>query len=214
MTGMKKVVVYGASGHGKVVADIVLGCKDLYLEGFVDDNDEKRSTTLLGLPVFGDGVWLHNQAKGMELCVALGVGDNAARQRIGERCWNWGIEVLTLVHPTASVSGLATLGPGTVVMAQAAINACALTGSGVIVNTGAVVEHDVKLGEFSHVSPNAAMAGASTLGRLSHLGIGANVIECVNIGSNTIVGAGAVVTRDVPDNAVAFGIPARVSRSR
>jgi sugar O-acyltransferase (sialic acid O-acetyltransferase NeuD family) len=213
MTNMQKVFVYGASGHGKVVADILLACKDSRLAGFVDDRVELQSTSVLGLPVLGDGRWLQQEAGRMRIAVALGVGDNCARQRVAEKCLGWGLELVTLVHPTAIVSESAQLGPGTVVMAQAVVNPAAVTGSGVIVNTGAVVEHDVEIGEFAHVSPNAAMGGTSRLGKFSHLGIGAVVIQCVSIGVHTIVGAGAVVTRDIPDGVVAFGVPAQIHRT-
>jgi sugar O-acyltransferase (sialic acid O-acetyltransferase NeuD family) len=210
---MQKVVVYGASGHGKVVGDILLARKDPSFAGFVDDSPELQGSRVLGLPVLGDGYWLQREAGKMKVVVALGVGDNFARQRLVEKCRVWGTELATLLHPTASVSDSARLGPGTVVMAQAAINPNAKIGNGVIVNTGAVVEHDVEIGDFAHVSPSAAMAGASCLGMLSQLGIGAVVIQCVRIGAKTIVGAGAVVVRDIPDRVVAFGIPARICRT-
>ncbi len=213
MTNVQKVFVYGASGHGKVVADILFARKDLRLAGFVDDQPELQSTSVLSLPVCGDGRWLQQEASKMPIAVALGIGDNLARQRVAQKCFDWGVELVTLVHPTATVSESAQLGLGTVVMAQAVINPDASTGTGVIVNTGAVVEHDVKIGDFAHVSPNAAMGGTSRLGKFSHLGIGAVVIQGVSIGVRTIVGAGAVVTKDIPDRVVAFGVPARIHRS-
>jgi sugar O-acyltransferase (sialic acid O-acetyltransferase NeuD family) len=209
----QKVYVYGASGHGKVVADILLASKDSRLAGFVDDRAELRSTRVLGLPVFDIGHCLQEEAGSLRVAVALGVGNNYARQRVAEKCLAWGMELVTLVHPAAKVSESARLGLGTVVMAQAVINPDAAIASGVIVNTAAVVEHDVSIGEYAHVSPNAAMGGASKLGKFSQLGMGAVVIQCVSIGSHTIVGAGAVVVRDLPDKVVAFGIPAQVHRA-
>jgi sugar O-acyltransferase (sialic acid O-acetyltransferase NeuD family) len=209
----QKVYVYGASGHGKVVADILLACEDPRLAGFVDDRAELRSTRVLGLPVLGDGQCLLEEAGVMRIAVALGIGDNYARQRIAENCLAWGVELVTLVHPAAKVSKSARLGPGTVVMAQAVINPEAVIGSGVIVNTAAVVEHDVEIGEYAHVCPNAAMGGASRLGKLSQLGMGAVIIQCVSVGSHTIIGAGAVVVRDLPDRVVAFGVPAHIHRA-
>jgi sugar O-acyltransferase (sialic acid O-acetyltransferase NeuD family) len=209
----QKVYVYGASGHGKVVADILLACEDPRLAGFVDDRAELRSTRVLGLPVFDVGYWLQEEAEKMHVAVALGVGNNYARQRVAEKCLAWGVELVTLVHPAAKVSKSARLGPGTVVMAQAVINPEAVIGSGVIVNTAAVVEHDVEIGEYAHACPNAAMGGASRLGKLSQLGMGAVIIQCVSVGSHTIIGAGAVVVRDLPDSVVAFGAPAHVHRT-
>jgi len=209
----QKVFVYGARGHGKVVADILLACKDTRFAGFIDDDAELQGATIFGLPVCGNGQWLQEQAGRMRVAVALGIGDNFARQRVAEKCLAWDAELATVVHPTASVSASAQLGPGTVVMAQAAINPDARTGSGAIVNTAASVDHEVELGDFAHVAPNAAMGGASRLGLLSLIGMGAVVVQCVGIGARSIVGAGAVVTHDIPDGVVAFGVPARIRRN-
>ena len=210
---VQKIFVYGASGHGKVVGDILFACRNSAFVGFIDDRADLRDARVLGLPVFGDGQWLQKQTSHTSVGVVLGVGDNFVRRSLAEKCISWGTELITLVHPRASVSNSARLGRGTVVMAQAAINADAKIGTGAIVNTSAVVEHDVEIGDFANVSPNAVMGGASRLGDLSHLCIGASAIPCVSIGANTVVGAGSVVVRDIPDGVVAFGVPARVRRT-
>ena len=210
---MQRVFVYGASGHGKVVADILLACHHPNFIGFIDDRIDLRETMVLGLPVLGGGRWLQEEAGRTQVGVALGVGDNFVRRGLGEKCMQWGVELITAVHPTAVVSRSARVGSGTVVMAQAAINADARIGRGVIVNTLSVIEHDVEIGDFASVSPNASMGGASRLGPLSHLCLGASAIPGVNIGSGAIVGAGAVVVRNIPDGVVAFGVPARIRRT-
>lgn len=210
----RRIFVYGASGHGKVVADILLCRRDPGFAGFVDDSSKMHGRSLIGLPVFGDGNWLEQESKKGPVGVALGVGDNAIRKRLAMKCLEWGIELLTLVHPAASVSASAVLCPGVVVMAQAAINPQARIGRGAVINTGAVVEHDVEVGEFAHVAPRAALGGAARLGELSMLALGATVLHCVNVGANTTVGAGSVVTRDIPKDVVAYGTPARIIRDR
>ena len=212
MIPIPKVFVYGAGGHGKVVADILLARNESCFVGFIDDRPELQGSTVLGLPICGDGPWLQNEASRHRISVALGIGDNFARQRVAEASLACGAELLTLVHPTAAISTSACLGPGAVVMAQTAINPDAKIGSGAIVNTGASVDHDVAIEDFAHVGPKAAMGGASRLGRLSFLGIGAVMIHCVAVGARSIVGAGAVVVRDIPDDVVAIGVPARVHR--
>jgi UDP-N-acetylbacillosamine N-acetyltransferase len=208
----KRVFVYGASGHGKVVGDVLVSKGDIGFAGFVDDKEELQDTKVLGFPVFGNGEWLRQEALNSCVAIALGVGESRSRQWLMERCSHWGIETLTLVHPAATVARSALLGPGTVVMAGAIINAEAKVGAGVIVNTGAVVEHDTEIGDYAHVAPVAAMGGASRLGAFSHLGLGAVVLQCIQIGSRTIVGAGAVVVENLPDQVVAIGIPARIHR--
>ena len=206
----RQVFVYGAGGHGKVVADILLANGKENLVGFVDDRKEIHGTEVLGLPVLGDREWLRKRAQGSPIAVALGVGNNRSRQHVGSLCEAWGIETLTVIHPSAIIAPSAELGRGTVVMAGAAVNPDARTGRGAIVNTGAIVEHDVVIGDFAHVAPNAAMGGASRLGALSQLGLGAVVIQYIEIGCCTIIGAGAVVVRPIPNGVVAFGVPARI----
>jgi sugar O-acyltransferase (sialic acid O-acetyltransferase NeuD family) len=209
---IRKVFVYGAGGHGKVVADILLARKDPRLAGFIDDRPELQGSTVLGLPICGDEQWLQKEASEQRVAVALGIGDNPARQRVAQACLASGAELLTLVHPTASLSASVRLGPGAVVMAQAAINPDARIGAGAIVNTAASVDHDAEVGEFAHVGPKAAMGGASRLGSGSFLGIGAVIIHCAGVGARSIVGAGGVVVRDIPDGVIAIGVPARIHR--
>lgn len=208
----KRVFVYGASGHGKVVADILISKNDAEFVGFVDDREDLKGSEVMGFPVIGNGEWLRQEAAHSQVSVALGTGESQCRHLLARRCRQWQIEVLTAVHPAATVSRTARLGAGTVVMAGAVINPDARVGMGAIVNTGAVLEHDVEVGDYAHVAPNAVMGGASQLGNFSHLGLGAAVLQGIWIGSHTIIGAGAVVVRDLPDAVVAIGIPARIHR--
>ena len=209
---MQKTFVYGARGHGKVVADILLACNDATFAGFVDDSPGLQGTHVLGLPVLGNGRWLEEEIRKVRAIVALGVGDNYIRQQLAENCLAWGAELATLIHPAASVSSSAQLGAGTVVMAQAAVNPNARIGRGSIVNTGAIVEHDVVIGDYAHVAPNATMGGASSLGDYSFLALNAVVLQCVGIGSHSVIGAGSVAVRNIPDHVVAYGVPARIRR--
>jgi len=208
----KRIFVYGASGHGKVVADILISKGESGFAGFVDDREQLWDTRIMGFPVLGDGQWLRNETMHSRVAVALGVGANEPRHHISERCSRSEIEILTVVHPAAVISRTARLGRGAVVMAGAIINPDATVGVGAIVNSGAVIEHEAQIGEYSHVSPKAAMAGASRLGSFAHLGLGAVVLQSICIGSYTIVGAGAVVAKNLPDQVVAIGVPARIHR--
>jgi sugar O-acyltransferase (sialic acid O-acetyltransferase NeuD family) len=208
----RRIFVYGAGGHGKVVADILVCTNEGEFAGFVDDCGELWGRKVTGFPVLGGKEWLEREAGRERVGVALGVGNARERRKIAERCAQWGVEILTAVHPGATVSRTARLGCGSVAMAGAVINPDARIGAGAIVNSGAVVEHDVEIGDFAHVAPNAAMGGGARLGELSHLGMGAVVLETVRIGSRTVVGAGAVVVKDLPDGVVAMGVPARVHR--
>jgi sugar O-acyltransferase (sialic acid O-acetyltransferase NeuD family) len=204
-----KIFVYGAKGHGKVVADILLAGNH-EVTGFIDDDERLDGSTVLGLPVLGGETQLRSAADEGNTRIALGVGDNQIRQKLFVQCQSWGVEVISAIHPSAAVSKSAKVKQGTVVMAGAVINPCALIGLAVIVNSGSVIEHDVVVGDYAHVSPNAVMGGESELGPLSHLGLGAVILPRVVVGSRSVIGAGAVVTRNLPDNIVAVGVPARV----
>jgi len=207
-----RTFVYGASGHGKVVLDILVA-SGTEVVGFIDDG-RAPGTVVLGRPVAGGGDWLVAEAPRGDVAVALGIGDNAARQRVFERCRAAGATVISAVHPRAIVAASAQIGAGAVLMANAVVNPEAVVGTGAIVNTGAVVEHDCVVGDFAHLSPNAALGGAARLGELSHVGLCAAVLPCKSVGKRSIVGAGAVVARDLPDDVVAAGVPARIVRQR
>jgi sugar O-acyltransferase (sialic acid O-acetyltransferase NeuD family) len=204
------VIIYGASGHGKVVADILQAC-GTEIEGFVDD-DPHKSGEVFGLKVLGDAKYLVELAHRGPVAVALGIGDNLARRVIAERCVAANIRLLTAVHPSAAVAASATIGPGVVIMAHAVVNADALIQRGAIINTGAIVEHDCKIGDFAHLSPRVAIGGHVEIGELSWLGIGVAVIPKVKVGLGSIVGAGATVVNDVADWVVAIGTPAHMLR--
>ncbi len=199
--------MFGAGGHGQVVADAAR-CAGWTVLGFLDDQRPQGDDTLLG-PVLGGRGWCRGHR---EVAIALGIGSNAVRQQIAEELLLMGVSLATVVHPSAVVSRAAQLGPGVAVLALAVVNAGARVERGAIVNSAAVVEHDVVVGSFAHVSPNATLAGAARLGDLSQLGAGACALPGVSIGPRCIVGAGAVVTRDVPANSVCMGVPARITR--
>jgi sugar O-acyltransferase (sialic acid O-acetyltransferase NeuD family) len=208
-------VVYGAGGHGKVVADLLLAGGQVDLVGFVDDAAGTvggPAPIVLGLPVLGGGAWVETEAARGPIAVALGIGANAARRAVAERCLAFGAELLVAVHPRAVVAASARLGAGSVVMAGAVVNPDAIVGRGVIVNTGAVVEHDVVVGAFAHLSPNATLGGAARVGALAHLGLGSAVLPAVSVGERSVVGAGAVVLRDVTEGVTVVGVPAREIR--
>jgi sugar O-acyltransferase (sialic acid O-acetyltransferase NeuD family) len=204
-----EVYVYGASGHGKVVAEVAIASGQR-VHGFIDDAPLSPGERVLGLPIAGGLEWLARRAQQSKITVALGVGNNHARSQVAKHCRELDIPLMTLVHPSAVVSPSAIIGCGTVAMARAVVNAEARIGDGVILNTGAIVEHDCTVGDFAHLSPNSAMGGASSLGQMSWLGMGAVIIHGVNVGDDTIVGAGGVVIRDLPDAVTAVGVPARV----
>jgi len=203
-----KLLVFGAGGHGKVVADVARSA-GWELAGFVDDAPERDGTAIWGLPVRSLARLQREAPELAGAAFALGVGDNGARGRCHARLRQAGLTVVSLVHASATVAPTAVLGEGTVVMAKAAVNPDARLGLGCIVNTGAVVEHDCLLGDYVHLSPTAALGGGVTIGPRAHLGLGAVALPGLRVGADARVGAGAAAIRDVADGDTVVGVPAR-----
>jgi UDP-N-acetylbacillosamine N-acetyltransferase len=203
------LVVFGAGGHGKVVAEAAMAGGKYDLLGFLDDDAQHASWC--GLPVLGRRGALFTLDK--RVAIALGIGANDARAEAALAVLAAERDLATVVHPTASISSRVMLGAGTYVGPLAVLHQDAATGRGCIVNSGAIVEHDCVLGDFVHVSPRAALGGGVRLGEGVHLGLGALVLPGLHLGPWTRVGAGAVVTGSLPPGVTAVGVPARVRDS-
>lgn len=193
------IYLYGASGHAKVIKDIIEANGNQVL-GYVDDNVELNEFESLEVS--------HTSSGRSPLIISI--GNNRIRKRIAESLES---DYETAVHPTASVSPSATIGKGSVVMAGAIINSSAIVGNHCIVNTGVSVDHECELGDYVHLSPHATLCGNVRVGEGSWIGAGAVVIQGIKIGKWSIVGAGAVVTHDVPDYTEVVGVPARPVKS-
>lgn len=204
-----KVLIYGSSGHGKVVIDIVEQERKYQIDGVIDDDPAIQGQDLCGYPILG-GFELLNGDAYRDCKLILAIGDNRARKRLWEKVKELGYELACAIHPSAQVAREVSIGPGTVLMANTAINSGTKVGENVIVNTGATIDHDCILGNYVHISPGAHLAGNIKVGELSHIGIGASVIHGVRIGKGVIIGAGAAVIDDIPDNVTAVGVPAKV----
>ena len=210
---MIEVVGVGAGGHALVVVEIVQQIDRYSIVGLLDADPKKKGTELLNVPILGDDSLLPDlYERGVrQAFVALGsVGIGSRRRNVYELLIQLGFEVIAAVHSSAVVSKSARLGNGVTVMATAVINANSQIGHNVIINTGAIVEHDCVVGDHVHVATGARLAGNVTVGTGSHIGAGSVVLQGRTIGENSIVGAGAVVVRDVPDDVVVMGVPARV----
>lgn len=193
------MILYGASGHAKVIIDI-LRLTDRNVSKIIDDNPKLDE-------IFGIPVEKNNFTTKYDCPAIISIGDNSIRKKLSEE---YNFDYQTVKHPSAIVSEFSEIGEGTVIMANAVINPCATIGKHCIINTGAVVEHDCKISDFVHVSPNTSLAGNVEIGEGSHIGIGASVIQGIKIGKWATIGAGAVIIRDVPDFATIVGNPGKV----
>jgi sugar O-acyltransferase (sialic acid O-acetyltransferase NeuD family) len=193
----KSVVIIGAGGHSRVVADIVKKCGDKVV-GFLDDFNTGEN--ILG--TVADCV----KFKDCSFVIAIGLGK--VRKNISEKYP--GLDYYTAVHPCAVVSENVTIGKGTVVMANAVINAGAVIGMHSIINTSSVIEHDNRLGNYVHVSPGAVLCGTVTVGDNTHIGAGSVVRNNITICENCVVGCGSAVVKDITQSGVYSGVPARM----
>jgi sugar O-acyltransferase (sialic acid O-acetyltransferase NeuD family) len=203
---MNGVLVLGAGGHGKVVADVML-CAGVPVLGFLDDNPAMWGTSVLGLPVLGAIDTYPDYRPGG---LVLGIGANRVRKAIAERLGQTAdVPWSTAIHPGATVASSVRIGSGVVIVAGAVVNVDSVLGDHVIVNTAATVDHDCVIGSYAHLAPGTNLAGGVAIGDGTLVGVGAAVIPLVSIGRWTTIGAGAVVTEDIPDDVTAKGIPAR-----
>ncbi|PJG60162.1 acetyltransferase [Aeromonas cavernicola] len=202
---MTKCAILGASGHGKVIADMAE--LNGYTEVHFFDDRWPQLNSIAHWSVKGDTPHLLDSVSTYDL-VTVAIGHNTIRLNKLELLKNAGAKLMPLIHPSASVSRYANLGQGSVVMANAVINAFVSIGIGAIINTCASVDHDCELADGVHISPNASLAGSVHVGRLSWIGIGAQIKQLTRIGHEVVIGAGATVIRDVPDFEVVVGTPA------
>ncbi|GHA30385.1 acetyltransferase [Salinimicrobium marinum] len=196
--------LYGASGHTKVIIDIVKS-KNGQIDYVFDDNPEIKS--ILGYEVVN---YPTEEMLKSKLNV-IGIGNNRIRKKVADSL-KGGVHPY-ISHLSAVISASAEIGDGTVIMANATINSEAQVGKHCIINTGAVVEHEVILEDYVHISPNASIAGDVQIGEGSHIGIGSSVIQGLTIGKWVTVGAGAVIIEDIPDYVTVVGNPGRIIKT-
>ena len=202
----EKIFVYGAGGHAKVVIDIIEQ-EGIYDVAFLLDDDlSLKGTAVYGYPVLGGR---EDLPEGEMRRGIVAIGSNSARRTVSAWLAGEGIELVSALHPSAQLARGVTIGSGSVVMAGAVINSDAAIGYDVIVNTGATVDHDCRVGDGAHIAPGATLCGSVTVEAGAFICAGATVIPNLTIGRGAVVGAGATVIRDVPDDTVVAGTPAR-----
>lgn len=199
---MKPIVIVGAGGHGKVVAELVRAGGVFEIAAFVDELATQRDGDLfLGVRVLaGDDALARARQLGLGYALPA-IGDCNARLGCCERLVAHGFEIASAIHPRATVADDAVIGPGTVVIAGAVVGPAARLGAAVIVNTSASVDHDCVLEGGVHLEPGAHLAGSVHVGRATTVGLGALVAKGRRIGAHARVGAGVVVRDDVADGA-------------
>lgn len=214
MADRSQVVIYGAGDHGRVVAEIVEANGRCHIAGFLDDDPALHGLCIEGYRVLGGRSALREvRDRGVTRCI-IAIGSNARRRELAPVVRSQGLDLTTVIHPSAQISPRAAIGAGTVVEACSVVKTGAVIGGLAIINSCVSVGHDVVVGEAVQISPGASVGGWVEIGDGTQVGLGASVIPKVKIGKNVIIGAGAAVIRDLPDNVVAVGVPARIIRTR
>ncbi len=212
---MKRLLILGARQHAKVLAAMLQESPslDLKIAGFLDDDPELKGTELMGYPVLGPLADLKSCiAEHGVSCAAIGISNRymGLRAELFQRLKALGLSVPTLVHPTAYVSGFASLGEGVVLNPGVVVNAHAKIGNNVVVYSNATIEHETQLGDNVYVGPGVNFTSNARVGDNTFIGVGARIIPDIRIGANVVVAAGSVLIEDVPDGVTVAGVPAKI----
>ena len=186
----------GAGGHAKVIIEI-LEANNIDIDGLFEKDSFIES--LLDYPV--------SHSNKLEGPIIISIGNNNIRKKIAQSA---NVEFGQAFHTSAIISKRADIGKGSVVMHSAIIQSCVVIGEHCIINTGASVDHECIIDDFVHISPHVTLCGNVKVGEGSWIGAGATVIPGITIGSWSVIGAGSVVTKDIPDNVIAYGSPCKV----
>ncbi len=206
-----RLIILGAGGHARVLAEILAADPELELAGMTDPDPAAPGWP--GVPCLDDAAVLEMDPRGLLLVNGLGsTGPTGARRRLFERFAGRGFRFAPVIHPAAVLSPSARAGQGTQVLAGAVVGTGARLGDNVLVNSGAIVEHDCRIGDHCHIASGAVVCGGCSIGAGTHVGAGAVINQSLTIGSGSIVASGAVVTGNVEDRALVAGVPARVKR--
>lgn len=202
-----RLLIIGAGGHGKVVADCAEQTGRFNQIVFLDNGYPARNKHE-HWDIIGTQEQLHGLI-GDNDSVFVAIGNNTARQTICEDVVQAGFRLISLIHPTAVVSDYAKLAEGVLVCANATVNAFTRVGRGSIINTNANVDHDCIIGDYVHIAPGCSIAGTVSIGTGSFIGVGSAIIQNINVGENCTVGAGSTLIRSIGNAVTVVGTPAK-----
>lgn len=201
VTKNKQYLLYGGSGHAKVIAECITANQE-FVGGVFDDNPD--SNGLKNIPFLGE-----YRIENHKYPLIVSIGDNKIRKMIVEEVKDlFG----TICHPSSCISPTVNIGKGSVVFHNVILQVDCLVGSHVILNSGASIDHECSLGDFVHISPKATLCGNVKVGEGTQIGAGATILPGIKIGNWATIGAGAVIINDVPDFAIVVGNPGRIIR--
>ena len=203
---MKKIlIIIGASGHGKVVADIAVKMNHWKEILFLDDNETVKEC--LGFKVVGKIDEAINYKHQVDFFVAI--GNNEIRERVFNYFIKLDLSLISLIHPSVILGMDVEIGKGSVLMAGVIINSSTTIGKGCIINTGSSLDHDNLVGDFVHISPGVRLAGAVRIDKKCWIGIGSTISNNISVCEECILGAGSVVVGNIKETGIYVGVPTR-----
>jgi sugar O-acyltransferase (sialic acid O-acetyltransferase NeuD family) len=210
----EKLIIIGASGHAKVIIDIVEKQDKFELLGLIESNPNLEKK-VLGYGILGDESIL-SETMYSYVYLFIAIGDNWVRHLVKERisALHPTLKFATLIHPTAQIAKGVKIGEGVCIMAGAIVNSDSIIDNFTIINTKASMDHDGYLGAFASLAPNATTGGNVSIGDFTSVGISATIKHGVQIGKHGVIGGGALVLNNFEDNQVIYGVPAKAIRSR
>ena len=207
------VIIIGAGGHARVIYEILSCGYTFNVVAFIDCYKHGSDEQIMDVPLLGDHKIVPELIeRGISSCI-IAVGDNKTRALYYEKFLSLNMEIINAIHPSSNIAHYVRLGNGAVVAAGVNISTGVRIGNNTIINTGATIEHETVVGNHVHIAPGCTVAGRVTVKDMAFVGIGSVIKENVTIGKSSIIGAGSVVIKDVPDNTVYVGAPARFLRN-
>ena len=214
---MKRILIIGCGGHGKVVADAAEETNYYEKISFLDNNLEQlnKYQTNFNKNIIGD-ISKENIIKFSELFshAFVGIGDNKMRMQWLKEIKTIGMQIPNIIHPSAQISKYVELEYGSFINANVVIQCNTIIKHGCIINTSSSIDHDSIIEEGTHISPGVNIAGNVKIGKRSWIGLGSKIIQNIEIGDNVIVGAGSLVLKNIPSNLEVFGSPTKVIKKR
>jgi sugar O-acyltransferase (sialic acid O-acetyltransferase NeuD family) len=214
---MSKIFIYGASNKTRLVIDFLINEKRIdMVQGIIDSNVKKKGNLFYGIEIIGDieNFKKNNISNGTFFCISLSELNFNARMRVHNEFEKIGYSPISIISDDADISNSASVDTGSIIFPDCRINAQARIGKCVTIYTGSLIEHDCVISDNVEISPRCVLAGGVEIGEKAFIGINATILPFVKVGKNSVIGAGAVVTKDIDDNVIVVGNPARILKYR
>ena len=207
---LSQLVIIGAGGHAASLANVALSA-GFDIKYFIDP--DKAGQTLCDIEIINDLSQLKNIT---DYSYAIAIGDNSTRESVHKNLIkNYGaIQFPPLIHSAAVLSFNINIGEGTVVMPNSVIGPNSKIGSFCIINTSSSIDHDCTMSDYASMAPGSVTGGRVLIGTRSAISIGASIKHGISIGSDTVIGGASYVEKNIGDNLVAYGVPAKVIEAR